>query len=166
MLLTAEDVPATARAVHRRLKAETGAPGLVMSGRPATDRPDWAATFTRTARCLSVAKALGDADRAVSTQDYELYALAFDPARDQELRHFLGAGRHQLPLAGMGAAMGSNVRVGLEDSLWLGPGRLAESNAHQVERIRTILESLSLEVATPDEARRLLALKGADRVGF
>ncbi|MEU4513753.1 3-keto-5-aminohexanoate cleavage protein [Nonomuraea wenchangensis] len=78
----------------------------------------------------------------------------------------LGAGRHQLPLASMGAAMGSNVRVGLEDSLWLGPGRLAESNAHQVERIRTILESLSLEVATPDEARRLLALKGGDRVGF
>ncbi len=78
----------------------------------------------------------------------------------------LGAGRHQLPLASMGAAMGSNVRVGLEDSLWLGPGRLAESNAHQVERIRTILESLSLEVATPDEARRLLALKGGHRVGF
>lgn len=78
----------------------------------------------------------------------------------------LGAGRHQLPLATMAATMGSHVRVGLEDSLWLGPGRLAESNAHQVERIRTILETLSLDVATPDEARRLLALKGRDHVGF
>ncbi|MEU4513750.1 helix-turn-helix domain-containing protein [Nonomuraea wenchangensis] len=90
MLLTAEDVPAAARAVHRRLKAETEAPVLVVSGR-AADRPDWVATFTLTARCLSVAKVLGDADRAVSTQDYELYALAFDPARDKELRHFLSS---------------------------------------------------------------------------
>ena len=62
-----------------------------MSGRPAPDRPDWCATFTLTARCLAVAKALGDADRAVSTQDYELYALAFDPARDKELKHFLSS---------------------------------------------------------------------------
>lgn len=91
MLLSADDVPAAARAVHRRLKAETEAPVLVMSGRPAPDRPDWCATFTLTARCLAVAKALGDADRAVSTQDYELYALAFDPARDQELKHFLSS---------------------------------------------------------------------------
>jgi uncharacterized protein (DUF849 family) len=78
----------------------------------------------------------------------------------------LGAGRHQLPLASIGAAMGSHVRVGLEDSLWIGPGQLAESNAQQVTRIRTILEALNLEVATPDDARRILGLKGRDAVGF
>jgi len=78
----------------------------------------------------------------------------------------LGAGRNQLPIAAMAAAMGGNVRVGLEDSLWLGPGRLAESNAAQVERARQIIEGLGLEVATPDEARTILELKGADRVAF
>ena len=78
----------------------------------------------------------------------------------------LGAGRNQMPIATMSAAMGGNVRVGLEDSLWDGPGKLAESSAVQVRRIRTIIEALSLEVATPDEARAMLALKGADQVGF
>lgn len=78
----------------------------------------------------------------------------------------LGAGRHQIPLATMGAAMGGNVRVGLEDSLWDGPGTLAESNAAQVRRIRTILEALSLQVATPDEAREMLGLKGGENVAF
>ncbi|MFD4716006.1 3-keto-5-aminohexanoate cleavage protein [Streptomyces sp. NPDC058430] len=78
----------------------------------------------------------------------------------------LGAGRNQMPLATMGAAMGSHVRVGLEDSLWIGPGRLAETNAAQVTKIRTILEALNLEVATPDEARQMLGLKGRDNVGF
>jgi uncharacterized protein (DUF849 family) len=78
----------------------------------------------------------------------------------------LGAGRAQMPLASIGAAMGSHVRVGLEDSLWIGPGHLAESNAEQVLRIRTVLEALNLEVATPDEARQMLSLKGADKVGF
>jgi uncharacterized protein (DUF849 family) len=78
----------------------------------------------------------------------------------------LGAGRAQMPLASIGAAMGSHVRVGLEDSLWIGPGHLAESNADQVTRIRTVLEALNLEVATPDEARQMLNLKGADKVGF
>lgn len=78
----------------------------------------------------------------------------------------LGAGRNQIPLATMGAAMGANVRVGLEDSLWIGPGQLASSNAEQVGRIRVILEALSLEVATPDEARAILNLKGADKVAF
>jgi uncharacterized protein (DUF849 family) len=78
----------------------------------------------------------------------------------------LGAGRHQIPLATIGAAMGSNVRVGLEDSLWIAPGKLAESNASQVTRIRTILEALNLEVATPDEARQILGLKGRAAVGF
>lgn len=78
----------------------------------------------------------------------------------------LGAGRSQIPLATMGAAQGSNVRVGLEDSLWIGPGKLAESNADQVRKIRQVLGGLSLEIATPDEARQMLALKGADQVNF
>ena len=78
----------------------------------------------------------------------------------------LGAGKNQMPLATIGAAMGSNVRVGLEDSLWDGPGKLAESNAAQVRRIRTLLEALSLRIATPQEAREMLALKGGDNVAF
>ncbi|MEM7225947.1 MAG: 3-keto-5-aminohexanoate cleavage protein [Pseudomonadota bacterium] len=78
----------------------------------------------------------------------------------------LGAGRNQIPLATIGAALGANVRVGLEDNLWLGPGKLAESNAQQVTKIRQVLEGLSLEVATPDEAREILSLKGGDQVGF
>lgn len=78
----------------------------------------------------------------------------------------LGAGRNQIPLATIGAAMGSHVRVGLEDSLWIGPGKLASSSAEQVSRIRTILEALNFEVATPAEARRILDLKGADNVAF
>jgi len=78
----------------------------------------------------------------------------------------LGAGRFQMPIASMAAAMGGNVRVGLEDSLWDGPGNLAQSNAAQVRRVRAILEGLSLSIATPDEARNLLSLKGAANVGF
>lgn len=78
----------------------------------------------------------------------------------------LGAGRNQMPTAAIAAALGGNVRVGLEDSLWDGPGRLATSNAAQVKRVRQILEGLSLEVATPDEGRAMLDLKGADSVGF
>ncbi len=78
----------------------------------------------------------------------------------------LGAGRNQMPIATMSAVMGGNVRVGLEDSLWDGPGQLAKTNADQVKRIRTIIEALSLEVATPDEAREILALKGGHNVGF
>jgi len=78
----------------------------------------------------------------------------------------LGAGRQQIPVATMAAAMGGNARVGLEDSLWDGPGRLARSNADQVRRIRTIVEALSLEVATPEDARAILRLKGRDNVAF
>jgi uncharacterized protein (DUF849 family) len=78
----------------------------------------------------------------------------------------LAGGRHQMSLISMGAIMGGNVRVGLEDSLYLGKGQLAPSNAAQVQRIRTILENLSLEIATPAEARTMLALKGGDRVNF
>ena len=78
----------------------------------------------------------------------------------------LGAGRNQMPVAAMAAAMGGNVRVGLEDSLWDGPGRLAQSNAVQVRRARALIEGLGLEVATPSEAREILSLKGGDRVAF
>jgi len=78
----------------------------------------------------------------------------------------LGAGRNQLPIAAMAAAMGGNVRVGLEDSLWIGPGQLAESSAQQVHAARQIIEGLGLSIATPDEARALLSLKGGDRVNF
>jgi uncharacterized protein (DUF849 family) len=78
----------------------------------------------------------------------------------------LGAGRHQMSLASMSAIMGGHVRVGLEDSLYLGKGRLARSNAEQVTRIRRILEELSLEIATPDEARAMLALKGRTNTAF
>jgi uncharacterized protein (DUF849 family) len=78
----------------------------------------------------------------------------------------LGAGRNQIPLATIGVAQGSNVRVGLEDSLWLGPGQLAESSAAQVKKIREVIEGLSLDVATPAEARAMLALKGASEVNF
>jgi uncharacterized protein (DUF849 family) len=78
----------------------------------------------------------------------------------------LGAGRAQMPIAAMAAAMGGNVRVGLEDSLWIGPGKLAQSNADQVTQVRKIIEGLGLEVATPDEAREILTLKGGDKVGF
>jgi len=78
----------------------------------------------------------------------------------------LGAGRNQMTIAAQAAAMGGNIRVGLEDSLWAGPGRMATSNAEQVKLARGIVEGLGLEIATPDEAREILALKGADRVGF
>jgi uncharacterized protein (DUF849 family) len=78
----------------------------------------------------------------------------------------LAAGRHQMALVTMGAIMGGNVRVGLEDSLYLGKGKLAESNAAQVSKIRGLLESLSLDIASPDEARQMLELKGADQVAF
>ena len=78
----------------------------------------------------------------------------------------LGAGKNQLPLATIGAAMGSHVRVGLEDSLWIGPGQLAKTNAEQVKRIRIILEALNFDIATPDEAREMLHLKGKDNVGY
>ena len=78
----------------------------------------------------------------------------------------LGAGRNQMPIAAMAAAMGGNVRVGLEDSLWLGKGRLAESNATQVRQVRQIIDGLGLDVASPEEAREILALKGGDKVAF
>ena len=78
----------------------------------------------------------------------------------------LGAGANQLPIAAMSAAMGGNLRVGLEDSLWAGPGRLAESNAEQVRLVRQIIEGLGLEIASPAEAREMLSLKGGDKVGF
>ena len=85
---------------------------------------------------------------------------------DQYQWSVLGAGRNQMPVATLAAAMGGNVRVGLEDSLWGGPGRLAETNAEQVRTVRSIIEGLGLEIATPDDARAALSLKGGDRVNF
>ena len=78
----------------------------------------------------------------------------------------LGAGAAQMRIAAMAAAMGGNVRVGLEDSLWAGPKRLAKSSAEQVRMARGIIERLGLEIATPDEAREMLSLKGAAEVAF
>ncbi len=78
----------------------------------------------------------------------------------------LGAGRNQIPLATVSASIGGHVRVGLEDSLWDGPGQLAKTNAAQVQRMRTIIEALSLQVATPAEARQMLGLKGRNEVAF
>lgn len=78
----------------------------------------------------------------------------------------LAAGRHQMPFVTMSALLGGNVRVGLEDSLYLSKGRLATSNAEQVTKIRTILEELSLDIATPEEARAMLQTKGKDNVAF
>ncbi len=78
----------------------------------------------------------------------------------------LGAGANQMRVAAMAAAMGGNVRVGMEDSLWIGAGKLAESNAQQVTKVRKILEGLGLEIASPDEAREILSLKGGDKVAF
>jgi uncharacterized protein (DUF849 family) len=86
--------------------------------------------------------------------------------RDSYEWSVLGAGRNQMQVAAIALANGGNVRVGLEDSLWAGPGKLAESNAAQVRQVRQIIEGLGLEPATPDEAREILSLKGADRVNF
>ncbi len=92
------------------------------------------------------------ADRLFGSENYEWSVLA--------------AGRHQMPFATQSAMLGGNLRVGLEDSLYIGKGELAKSNAEQVERIRTIIENLGHTVATPDEARERLNLKGRDRVAF
>jgi len=78
----------------------------------------------------------------------------------------LGAGRNQLPIAAQAVSMGGNVRVGLEDSLWAGAGKLATSNAQQVTLVRSIIENMGLEIATSDEAREMLELKGGDKVNF
>ena len=86
--------------------------------------------------------------------------------RDGYRFSILGAGRHQMSLLTMGAVMGGNVRVGLEDSLYLGRGQLAQSCADQVRKIRRILDELSLDIATPDEARAMLGLKGSSAVAF
>jgi len=85
---------------------------------------------------------------------------------DAYLWSILGGGRHQFNLVTMGAIMGGNVRVGLEDNIYIGKGELAPSNADQVAKIVRILKELSLDVATPDEARQMLQLKGPENVGF
>jgi uncharacterized protein (DUF849 family) len=78
----------------------------------------------------------------------------------------VGAGRHQMSIARQAAELGAHVRVGLEDSLWIDRGRLATSNAQQVTKVRGMLGELGLDVATPDEAREMLQLKGRENVGF
>lgn len=78
----------------------------------------------------------------------------------------LGAGKDQFRIATQAVSMGGNIRVGLEDSIWISRGKLAESNAQQVSKARILIENLGLEIATPDEARDMLALKGGDRVNF
>ena len=87
----------------------------------------------------------------------------FEPALAHHAKQ-LGAGRHQMPLVTQAALMGGNVRVGLEDSLSVGAGKLATSNAEQVRLIRGVLETLGMEIATPAEARQMLGLKGRDKV--
>ena len=85
---------------------------------------------------------------------------------DQYQWSVLGAGRNQLPIATQSLALGGNVRVGLEDSLWIGAGKLAESNAQQVRAIRKVIEGLGLDIATTGDARQMLQLKGSDQVNF
>ncbi|MEE3071342.1 MAG: 3-keto-5-aminohexanoate cleavage protein, partial [Pseudomonadota bacterium] len=86
--------------------------------------------------------------------------------RDGYAFSVLGAGRHQMGLVTMGAIMGGHVRVGLEDSLYIARGKLAQSCAEQVTKIRTLLEALSLEIASPDEARTILATKGPEKTAL
>ena len=112
---------------------------------------------------VTLREALGGALAIVTGRPIETVDRLFGDAYRWSV---LGAGRNQMPVAAMSAAMGGNVRVGLEDSLWLGVGRLAPSNASQVTQVRKIIEGLGLDVATPDEAREILSLKGGDRVGF
>ncbi|MEM7207631.1 MAG: 3-keto-5-aminohexanoate cleavage protein [Pseudomonadota bacterium] len=85
---------------------------------------------------------------------------------DDYLFSVLAAGRHQIPLTTAAASMGGHVRVGLEDSIYIGKGELARSNADQVRKIRSIAENLGREVATPDQARALLQLKGTQNTAF
>lgn len=85
---------------------------------------------------------------------------------DSYIWSVLGAGAAQMKVAAQAAAMGGHVRIGLEDNLWIGKGRLATSNAEQVTMVRRVVEGLGLDIASPDEARKLLSLKGADQVGF
>jgi uncharacterized protein (DUF849 family) len=85
---------------------------------------------------------------------------------DQYVWSVLAAGRNQLAFTTMAGILGGNVRVGLEDSLYIAKGKLATSNAEQVAKIRRIVEDLGCEVATPDEAREILGLKGGDKTAF
>ncbi len=102
--------------------------------------------------------------------DYQNLQFMRDTANrlfgDQYVWSVLAAGRHQMAFTTMAGILGGNVRVGLEDSLYISKGKLASSNAEQVAKIKRILEDLSFEIASPAEARAMLALKGGDRVGF
>ena len=85
---------------------------------------------------------------------------------DQYQWSVLGAGRNQLPIAAQSIAMGGNARVGLEDSIWISPGQLAQTNAQQVKAVRQVIESLGLEIASSEDAREILQLKGRNSVNF
>jgi uncharacterized protein (DUF849 family) len=108
---------------------------------------------------------LGGADASADTLMH-MKTTADRLLGDQYRFSVLAGGRHQMPLGTMGAVLGGNVRVGLEDSLTIARGELAESNAQQVQKIRRIVEELGLSVATPGDVREALALKGGDNTGF
>lgn len=136
--------------------AEAGAAIIHLHARhPETGRPDpRVETF---AQFLSPIKEQTDAVINISTGG------GLGMSREERI---LAAGRHQMPFATQSAMLGGNLRVGLEDSLYIRKGVLAESNAQQVANIRTIIENLGLAVATPAEARQRLALKGSTHVNF
>lgn len=108
---------------------------------------------------------LGGADASAETLMH-MKSTADRLLGDQYMFSVLAGGRHQMPLGTMGAILGGNVRVGLEDGLMIGRGQLAESNAQQVQKIRRIVEELGLTVAEPCEVRDMLGLKGMDKTGF
>lgn len=92
--------------------------------------------------------------------------IANDVLGDRYVWSVLGAGRHQLPLGAVSLASGGHIRVGLEDSLWISPGEIAKSNAQQVGKAVQLVEALGMEVATPDEAREILELKGKEHISI
>ena len=92
--------------------------------------------------------------------------IAGEPVTSEYVNRLPQTRRNQLAIAAQSVALGGNVRVGLEDSLWIGPGKFAETNAQQVRAARAMIEALGLEIGTQEDARRILQLKGKDRVNF
>jgi uncharacterized protein (DUF849 family) len=131
-----------------------------------TFRHEWEPQMLENSRDLVFRNSFKDIDYALrklnetgTRYEFECY----DTSHLYNLNYFLQEGLVKPPLA---ASMGGNVRVGLEDSLWIGAGKLAESNAQQVRQVRKIIEGLGLEIATSDDAREILQLKGANNVAF